>query len=275
MHRQELDNYAPSWGFRSPAEQPSQEEGTPLPSIISRKVGAGSTIQQAQQQLHNSRLYDHVPARVIQQQQEQSGLWNDTAAAQRAFRKEAQRRRVQQKEFHAKQSTRQRQQEYDQAVKARLAQGSDSSPVTAHRRRHTDSNVPIVASQFRSDLPHIVPAVSGSTSTLQGPRAKRLQAIARQPRPPTELVRPPRQMSRIPDDVFLPDIASSLPGRAANTVQLMGEQSPRLNRILSTENDDCAVDLPAVLLPQLSSQRSRRLTQELPRLGSQVSMAMA
>lgn len=266
--RRELDKNASSWGYNTPADPPPHQGEGLLPSITSRKAGAGSTIQQAQQQLQKSRLYDNVPARVTQQQQEQGAEWNDTAAAQRAFRKEAQQRRLHQKQFHAKQSIRQRQQVYDQAVKARLAQGLESVPVAASGKKSSSG-------LSKSDLPQIVSGVSGSPTMIQGPRAKRLQAIARQPRPP-ELARPPRQISRMPDDVFLPDIAGSKGaqlGPAGSNVALLVKQSPRLSNIISTEEyDDCTVDVSASLLPQLSSQRSRRLTQEVPHLSSQSSM---
>ena len=265
--RRELDKNASSWGFNSPAEQPSHQDENVLPSITSKKAGAGSTIQQAQQQLQKSGKYDNVPSRVSQQQQEQCSLWNDTAAAQRAFKKEAQQRRLHQKEFHAKQSIRHRQQEYDQAVKARLAQGMQPDARSSHSRVH-------VSSQSKSDLPQIVPGVSGSLTVLQGPRARKLQAIARQPRAP-ELARPPRQISRLPDDVFLPDRTgsqSSQPAGVVGTTQYKVAESPRLTNILSTEQDESTGDVSAGLLPQLSSHRSRRLTQEL---GSQVSLGRA
>lgn len=193
-----------------------------------------------------------------QQQQEQSKLWNDTAAAQKAFSKEAQQRRLHSKEFHAKQSIRHRQQEYDQAVKARREQQGGLGPLK-------QQNKP----QPTLDLPQIVPGVSGNATSLQGPRAKRLQAIARHPRPP-ELARPPRQVSRIPDDLFLPHIAGFQPTSSAQG--LIAEASDRSN--MQYGYGDVSYNA-AASLPELVAQRSRRLTQEMPHPESQHSTPRA
>ncbi len=233
--RRELDKGAAnSWGFQAPSErrQPAQKAST-LPTEITRRQAGPAEAQLGSP----SRLYD------------------ESAAAQQAFKREALSRRLHDKEFHAKQSIRKRQQEYDQAVKARLAQdcavssGKGSSSTT---RSHMDA-------KHAQQLPELA-ATSGAI-LLSGPRAKKLQAFVRHPRPP-QLPTPPRQLSRMPDDILLPDINS--------------RDSVQRPYIINDDMADLLVDnessQPPMLsthagskLPMLGSQGSmRRLTQELP-----------
>ena len=189
-----------------------------------------------------------------------SRLYDESAAAQQAFKREALSRRLHNKEFHAKQSIRKRQQEYDQAVKARLAQEcavSSSKGSGSTTRSH-------LGAKRAQQLPELA-ATSGAI-LLSGPRAKKLQAFVRHPRPP-QLPTPPRQLSRMPDDILLPDINSRDSVQRPYIInddmadllvdnQLESSQPP----ILSTHAGSMTS-----LLPPLGSQGSmRRLTQELP-----------
>ncbi|KAA6428312.1 MAG: hypothetical protein FRX49_01908, partial [Trebouxia sp. A1-2] len=178
--RRELDKRAAnSWGFQAPSErrQPAQKASTLPNRVSSRQAGPAEAQMESP-----SRLYD------------------ERAAAQQALKREALSRRLHNKEFHAKQSIRQKQQEYDQAVKARLAQDctvSGSKGSSSTTRSHAGA-------KHAQQLPELA-ATSGAI-LLSGPRAKKLQV--RHPRP-AQLPTPPRQLSRMPDDILLPDINSS------------------------------------------------------------------
>ncbi|DBA96423.1 TPA: hypothetical protein ACH3X1_015319 [Trebouxia sp. C0004] len=179
--RRELDKgAASSWGFQAPSErrQPAQKA-----SIVPTGVASGQAGPAEAQLGSPSRLYD------------------ESAAAQQAFKREALSRRLHNKKFHAKQSIRKRQQEYDQAVKARLAQDcavSNSKGGGSTTRSH-------MGAKHTQQLPELA-ATSGAI-LLSGPRAKKLQAFVRHPRPP-QLPTPSRQLSRMPDGILLPDINS-------------------------------------------------------------------
>ena len=187
-----------------------------------------------------------------------SRLYDERAAAQQALKREALSRRLHNKEFHAKQSIRQKQQEYDQAVKARLAQDctvSGSKGSSSTTRSHAGA-------KHAQQLPELA-ATSGAI-LLSGPRAKKLQV--RHPRP-AQLPTPPRQLSRMPDDILLPDINSSdsvwrpyiINDDMADLLvdnQFEASQPPMLSTHAGSKTS---------LLPTLGSQGSmRRLTQELP-----------
>ncbi len=235
--RRELDKGAVnSWGFQAPSErrQPAQKAST-LPTEITRRQAGPAEAQMGSP----SRLYD------------------ESAAAEQASKREALSRRLHNKEFHAKQSIRKRQQEYDQAVKTRLAQdcpvssGKGSSSTT---RSH-------MGAKHAQQLPELA-ATSGAI-LLSGPRAKKLQAFVRHPRPP-QLPAPPRQLSRMPDDILLPNINSRdsvqrpyiINDDMANLLVDESSQPPMLSTHAGSKTS---------LLPTLGSQASmRRLTQELP-----------
>ena len=235
--RRELDKGAAnSWGFQAPSErrQPAQKASTLPTEITCRQAGP------AEAQLGSpSRLYD------------------ESAAAQQAFKREALSRRLHNKEFHAKQSIRKRQQEYDQAVKARLAQEcavSSSKGSSSTTRSHMGAK--------HAQQPPELAATSGAI-LLSGPRAKKLQAFVRHPRPP-QLPTPPRQLSRMPDDILLPDINSRdsvqrpyiINDDMADLWVDESSQPPMLSTHAGSRTS---------LLPTLGSQGStRRLTQELP-----------
>ena len=244
--RRELDEGAAnSWGFQAPSEkrspQPTALSLMPT-AVASRKAGKSSIL----------------PA------------FDQDAAAQQAFKREAVSRRLHDKEFHAKQSIRKRQQEYDQAVKARLAQdaamsSNDASGKSdkAHLKAKHAQHAP-----HAEQLPDVTAAVGGAgllTGSMAGPRARKLQAFARQPRLP-QLPPPPRQQSRIPDDVLLPDITGRSSKQLAynsNSMDdlLMEDDTPRQRPVSVMEEA-----IQSVLLPPLVSQSStmRRLTQEVP-----------
>lgn len=119
-----------------------------------------------------------------------------------------------------------------------------------------------MGAKHAQQLPELA-ATSGAI-LLSGPRAKKLQAFVRHPRPP-QLPRPPRQLSRMPDDILLPDINSRdsvqqpyiiNDGMADLLIDNESSQPP----VLSTHAGSMTS-----LLPTLGSQGSmRRLTQELP-----------
>jgi len=235
--RRELDKGAAnSWGFQAPSErrQPAQKAST-LPTEITRRQAGPAEAQLGSP----SRLYD------------------ESAAAQQAFKREALSRRLHDKEFHAKQSIRKRQQEYNQAVKARLAQDcavSSDKGSGSTTRSH-------MGAKHAQQLPELA-ATSGAI-LLSGPRAKKLQAFVRHPRPP-QLPTPPRQLSRMPDDILLPDINSRdsvqrpyiINDDMADLLVDESSQPPMLSTHAGSKTS---------LLPTLGSQGSmRRLTQELP-----------
>ena len=264
-----MDKNASTWGFESRVEQHTQQREGLASGVIARKAGPKASIRPAEQpqpeKEHPGQYSEHDARRLVkqqqQQQQQQQGqtkLWNDTAAAQKAFRKEAQQRRLHNKEFHAKQSIRHRQQEYDQAVKARREQEGGLRPLKQQ-----------IKPQSTVDLPQIVPGISGNATSVQGPRARRLQAIARHPRPP-DLAKPPRQISCIPDDLFLPNVAGA---QAPSSAQGLIAETPDKSS-MHYGYSDASYDA-AALLPQLVSQGSRRLTQEMLHVESQHSTPRA
>ncbi|KAL3132447.1 hypothetical protein ABBQ32_009002 [Trebouxia sp. C0010 RCD-2024] len=182
-------------------------------------------------------------------------LHEETAAAKHALKRQAELRRIHDKEFHSKQSIRKRQQEYDQAVKARLTQD------VAQGAMLSDSNAAKYAQQ---QMQALQATKSSSGASMSGPRAKKLQAFARQPRPP-QLAAAPRQLSRIPDDVILPDISGNGSKQSrhesASMAHLMNDDAAPVYQ--PTDVADKMSTLPA--LPKIASQQSsmRRMTQEL------------
>ena len=217
-----------SWGFQTPLESGRPQPGHSLPSgVSSRKAGAGSTLPQ-------------LPGK----------LYDEASAAQHAFRKEAQSRRLHDKEFHAKQSIRKRQQEYDDTVKARLAQ--EPTAISAH------GGSAMVAKRAQQQLQAVSDLQTG-TGSLSGPRAKKLQAFARHPRPP-QLPAPPRQISRIPDDFMLPEIA----GKGTKSSRYGNDGMANL----LADDDDQRNNIDSIIGPQISpmprlASQARRLTQEM------------
>lgn len=202
----------------------------------------------------------------------QSKLYNEGAAAQQALKREATTRQMHNKELHAKQSIRRRQQEYDQAVKARLAQDAAVSNKSDMNAQHAQQ-------------PPKLAAASGAALGLSGPRVKKLQAFVRHPRPP-QLPTPPRHLSRMPDNILLPDIGGKesiqprQQSRMPDNIVLPGiDGKQSIQRYTSNGMADVLMDdesgqaisgmtagSPNSLLPRLVSQASsaRRLTQELP-----------
>ena len=200
--------------------------------------------------------------RIIPGPQLPGKLYEETAAAQQALKREAQSRRLHDKEFHAKQSIRKRQQEYDQAVKARLAQD------VAQGSTLSDSNAAKYAQQQLQALQASSGLQSSLGASLSSPRARKLQAFARQPRP-LQLPAVPKQLSRIPDDIVLPDICG-------NDSRQSRHENASMANLLMNGDDVYSSYQPASLgssetksdmssLPKISSQRSsmRRMTQEM------------
>ncbi len=232
--RRELEKGAGnSWGFQTASERRQTHQAGSLPSgVASRKAGLASTMPAVE-----SKLYD------------------ESAAAQQAFKREALSRRLHNKEFNAKQSIRKRQQEFDVAVKARLAQDAAMSSKTSSSGRSQ------VGAKRAQQLPELT-ATPSSGGGLSGPRARKLQAFVRHPRPP-QLPTPPRQLSRIPDDLLLPDI------NGTGGKQRSYASDSMANLLIDDEASQQAtsgigtVGSQASLLPELVSQRSsmRRMTQ--------------
>lgn len=226
-----------SWGFQTPLERKhAQHSSSMLSGVPSRKAGAASTLP-----LLPSKLYD------------------ESSAAQHAFRREAQSRRLHDKEFRAKQSIRKRQQEYDQAVKARLAQDAAGND--------TRNTIASVAKRAQKQLQSVLELQAGLGGSLSGQKAKKLQAFARNPRPP-QLPPPPRQLSRIPDDVLLPDIhrKGSKSSKYGNDGMASYLADTDCHLQADHMHDDSNIQSQMSMLPKLSSQASsmRRMTQELP-----------
>ena len=224
-----------SWGFQTPLER---KTGYPASSASTNsRVGATGTLPQlpgATEKLHE-----------------------ETAAAKYTLKREAELRRIHDKEFRAKQSIRKRQQEYDQAVKARLTQD------IAQGATLSDSK----AAKYAQQQVQALQATQSSLGTsLTGPRAKKLQAFARQPRPP-QLAAAPRQLSRIPDDVVLPDISGNGSKKStqesASMANLLANDDVPVYEAADLGNIETKSTLPA--LPKIASQRSsmRRMTQQL------------
>lgn len=192
-------------------------------------------------------------------------LYEETAASQHALKREAQSRRLHDKEFRAKQSIRKRQQEYDQAVKARLAED------VAQGNTLNDTRAAKYAQQQLQALQDSSGVQASPRAALSGPRARKLQAFARQPRPP-QLPAIPKQLSRIPDDIVLPDICGI-------SSKQSGIDSAGMANLLIDSVDDVTVSSsyqPTDLgssepqsdvssLPKITTRRSniRRLTQEM------------
>ena len=234
-----------SWGFQTPLERRQAQHNTSLLSgVTSRKAGAAGTLP-----LLPSKLYD------------------ESSAAQHAFRREAQSRRLHDKEFHAKQSIRKRQQEYDQAVKARLAQDA-----AGNKMFNSSANVAKRAQQQLQSVSDLQ-AGSSASGSLSTPKAKKLQAFARHPRPP-QLPPPPRQLSRIPDDVLLPDISSKGSKHSKYGSDGMASFLAVNDNDLQTDHDGGNIKSQMSKLPKLSSQASsmRRMTQEMPLSSQSISM---
>ena len=191
-------------------------------------------------------------------------VFDERTAAQQAFRKEAMSRRLHDKEFHAKQSIRKRQQEYDQAVKDRLLQDaalSSSKNSIGSTRAHAGAN----HAQHAEQLPDVTARV-GAAGLMSGPRAKKLQAFVRHPRPP-QLPAPPRQPSRIPDDLLLPEIVGRPSKQSTYNSDSMANLLMDDDQTRQQSHEGIGVSSPQEsLLPRLVSQKSgmRRLTQELP-----------
>ena len=196
-------------------------------------------------------------------------LYEETAAAQHALKREAQSRQLHDKDFRAKQSIRQRQREYDQAVKAQLAQD------VAQGSTLSDSRAAQFAQQQLQALQDPPGVQTSPRAVVSGPRARKLQAFARQPRPP-QMPAPPisKQLSRIPDAVVLPNICGI-------SSKQSGHHSTGMANLLSDGVDELDGSVysshrPADLgssdpksdvssLPQIASRRSsiRRMTQEM------------
>lgn len=192
-------------------------------------------------------------------------LYEETAASQHALKREAHSRRLHDKEFRAKQSIRKRQQEYDQAVKTRLAQD------VAQGRTLNDTKTAKYAQQQLQALQGSSGVQASPGAALSGPRARKLQAFARQPRPP-QLPAIPKQLSRIPDDIVLPDIygiSSRQSGiESASMANLLIDSADEGTVISSYQPADLGSSEPqsdVSLLPKIATRRSsiRRLTQEM------------
>ena len=233
-----------SWGFQNPLERKNRQ---PPSSSAYTKNGAI--------------LLPQLPDK----------LYDETVAAQHALKREAQSRRLHDKQFQAKQSIRKRQQEYDQAVKARLAQDVAQGSTLSDRR----------AAQYAQQQLQALQGPSGVQTTpraaVTGPRARKLQAFARQPRPPQMPAFPiSKQLSRIPDAVVLPNIYGT-------SSKQSGHQSASMANLLidGVDESDGSVyssyrpaclgssepksDSDVSAFPQIASQRSRirRMTQEM------------
>lgn len=233
--RRDIDKEASlSWGFQTPSERKKQQQ---LPSS---RTGPS--------------ILPQLPGK----------LYEETAASQHALKREAQSRRLHDKEFRAKQSIRKRQQEYDQAVKARLAQEDAQDSTLSHTRTAKYAQQQLQALQGSSG----VQASPGAA--LSGPRARKLQAFARQPRPP-QLPAIPKQLSRIPDDVVLPDICGirrrQSGTESASMVNLIDslDDGTVISSYQPTDLGSSEPQSDVSSLPKIATRRSsiRRLTQEM------------
>lgn len=225
-----------SWGFQTPLE---------------RKTGGAASSDRTHRRSGAASILPQLPGAT-------GKLHEETAAAKHARKREAELRRIHDKEFRAKQSIRKRQQEYDQAVKARLSQDVTQGGTLS------DSKAAKYAQQHVQAL-QAEQSILGASSS--GPRAKKLQAFARQPRPP-QLPAAPRQLSRIPDDVVLPEVdgngSNKLRHESASMAHLM-DNDDHIPVYQRADLGDSETGSKLPLLPQLASQRSsmRRMTQEM------------
>lgn len=241
--RREVDKEASlSWGFQTPLDR---KNGQSTSSSTYRKSGAS--------------MLPQPPGK----------LYEETAAAQHALKREAQSRRLHDKEFRAKQSIRKRQQEYDQAVKARLAQD------VAQGSTLSDSRAAKYAQQQLQALQDPAGIQRSPRAVVSGPRARKLQAFARQPRPPQLPAIPvSKQLSRIPDAVMLPDIcgigskqsaheSASMANLLIDGVDESDSSVYSSYRPADLGSSDSKSDVTS--LPQIARRHSsiRRMTQEM------------
>ena len=222
-----------SWGFQTPLER---KNGQSTSSSTYRKPAAG--------------LLPQLPIK----------LYEETAAAQHALKREAQSHRLHDKEFRAKQSIRKRQQEYDQAVKARIAQD------VAQGSTLSDSRAAKYAQQQLQALQDPPGVQTSPRAAVSGPRARKLQAFARQPRPPQLPALPiSKQLSRIPDAVVLPDICGI-------SSKQSGQESASMANLLIDgvdESDGSVYSSYQLQSADLGSSEPKREMSSLPRIANQ------